>query len=127
MINTDYEWTVEIACSSAAPWTQVAVWGEARGDSASCELTEDITISETDWSVRAVTYEDTFGSPAAPGDYSVVAGGEVLPVQSTTTPVLSGGYWTQVITVARGSALAKTHLTGAPIRLAEPKRWGMGA
>jgi len=126
VIDTDYEWTVEIACSPAKPWTEVGVWGETRGDSKSCELVEDLTISETACDVRALVYEDTWANPAAPGDYSVVMAGEVMPVQSATAPVLSGGYWTQTITVTRGSALAKAHATGEPVRLAEPKRWGMG-
>lgn len=125
-VDTDYEWTAEISCTLARPWVEAAVWGEARGDSASCELVEDITIAETAWDVRALVYEDTFYNPTVPGEYSVKAAGEVLPVQSTTTPVLSGGYWTQTITVTRGSALAKTHVIGEPIKIATPMRWGMG-
>lgn len=126
VVDTDYEWTVEISFSLARPWIEVATWGVARGDSASCELVEDITISETAWDVRAVEYEDTFWNPTVPGEYSIKAAGEVMPVQSTTTPVLSGGYWTQTLTVTRGSALAKTHVIGEPVKIATPKRWGMG-
>lgn len=125
-IDTDYEWTVEISCTLARPWIEVAVWGTARGDSATCELVEDITTVETAWDVRALVWEDTFVSPAVPGEYSIKVTGEVMPVQSATTPVLSGGYWTQTLTVTRGSALAKEHFIGEPIKIATPKRWGMG-
>jgi hypothetical protein len=126
-IDTDYEWTVEIACSPAKPWTEAAVWGTARGDSRTAELTEDLTISETACDVRALVYEDTWANPTVPGEYSVVMAGEIMPVQAATAPVESGGYWTQTLTVQRGSALAKPHVVGEPVRIATPKRWGMGA
>jgi hypothetical protein len=125
-ITTDYEWTAEIACSPAKPWIETAVWGSARGDSQSSELVTAVNATATTLSLRALVYEDTWGNPAAPGDYSVVLAGEPMPVQSATAPVLSGGYWTQTISVTRGSALAKPHAVGEPVRIATPKRWGMG-
>lgn len=125
-IDTDYKWTVEISCSLARPWTEAAVWGSARGDSLSSELVTAVNSSATALSLRALVYEDTWANPAAPGDYSIKMAGEVMPVQSATTPVLSGGYWTQTVNVTRGSALAKPHAAGEPARIATPKRWGMG-
>lgn len=123
-VNVDYEWTVEMACSPAKPWTQVGTWGVMRWDAGTSELAEDITLTETLWDIRARTYEDTWASA---GGYSWNVNGEILPVTSVTAPVQSGGYWTQTATVVRGSALAKTHAPGEPIHLAEPRRWGMSS
>lgn len=114
---TPHSWKVEYRCTPARP-LRVAKWGTA-GDRYSGDgtvLAADITTTS------AATF--TVTPPAgvtwthADGDYDVVIGGEEM----TVTDVVGN-----LFTVTRAvNGVAKTHLAGSAVVLADPVFYGLG-
>lgn len=119
-----YEWTAEISTAPAYPWTNVGVWGTARGDSTSTTLAEDLDATETGVNITSVYLEDTWASA---GGYIWNINGEPMSVTSVTSPAGSAGAYTQTATVVRSTTLAKAHPSGKPVHLdrSQQVRWGL--
>ncbi|WP_250029817.1 hypothetical protein [Paractinoplanes maris] len=113
-------WTVTVDTSPADVW-DVPVYDDpdARYDSATTTLAEDLTTAETLWDVRTVNAGDVWSTTETP--YDVVVDGEVCTVTACTAASFSGGYWNQTFTCTRAvNGIVKTHSLGAEIHIANP-------
>lgn len=110
----DYE--IEWQC---VPWRPFAAAmytddADSRYDTAGCTLAEDLDATET--TVTVNVGRTAWGH--ADGDYPIVVGGERM-----TVTAVGAASTTQDLTVVRSvNGVTKTHLTGAAVELAEPKR-----
>jgi hypothetical protein len=114
---TDYRLTLN--CVPASPY-RVGVWGdpEFRWSGAGTVLAEDLTTTET---IVDITPPAGTLWTVADGSYQLLVGGEVV----TCTAVTGSGPG-QTMTWARSvNGVVKTHLTGAPVDLAEPRYWSL--
>lgn len=103
---------------------RVAVEDDASSliDSSSTTLAEDLDTTETGVNVRTVELGDVWSTA---GGYDVAVAGERMSVSSVTAAVLSGGYWTQTMTVVRSvNGVVKSHTTGAEVHIADPVHVG---
>ncbi len=116
-----HTWIVELNCSPAAPWSEVGVWDESRADSGSTIVATSFNDSTTSIAIKTLDVLETWYTP---GGYTWDINGEPFEVTSVTSPVLSGGYYTQTATVAARGDLAKAHVAGESVRLRVPARWG---
>lgn len=117
-------WRVELTLSPIGPWGAFAVWDADAPNPEESVLSADISASTTTIPVQSRWESDTW---APEGGYVLSIHGErPVTVTAASTPVLSGGYYTQNLTVTRSPTLARSHKAGRPVNLSAPKRWGFG-
>jgi hypothetical protein len=119
---TKYSWLVEMSLSPAGPYVQVGNYDDTDAfyDVDTSVVATGFNASATSIAVKAPLAYDTWD---VAGGYVLKMNGEPISVTSATAPVLSSGFYTQTLTVTRGT-LAKAHLAGELVRLYDPTRWG---
>lgn len=94
-----------------------------RYDSASTTLATAKTATATSWDIKTANFGDVWSTSSI---YQWMVAGELMTVTGMTSPVLSGGFWTQTGTVIRSAnGVVKTQAAGASIRVANPGRYAL--
>jgi hypothetical protein len=121
----EYEWTVVMACSPAAPW-DVGVYddADARYDSRSTILKADVSSSATALTFRTSDPLDTWSTTETP--YDVVISGERLTVTAMGAASLVSGAYDQAATVTRSvNGIVKALPADAEIHVAPTPRYAL--
>jgi hypothetical protein len=112
---TPFKWTIDFTCSPATPWTVGVLDDDILGRLDSETSTLDAGIDDNDTSL-SVDVVDAVLWTDADGDFDIVIGGEVM-----TVTAIAGASSPQTFTVTRSvNGVAKSHLAGASVRLANP-------
>ncbi|MGW1938949.1 hypothetical protein [Streptomyces goshikiensis] len=109
-------WDVVLNCSPAGPWTVAALDSTSLGrlDTSGSTLALGISSSATSLSV-ATTTGALWSTVSGHRPFNIVIGGEVMTVTN-----LTGASSPQTVTVTRSvNGVAKSHSSGAPVRLAQ--------
>lgn len=116
--------SVSLSCVPADVWMSGTYDGDARLDSASCVLDEDLTTTETIWDVRFSSPDDRW--QPGPGGWDVIVTGERCTVTNVTNGSASGTGWTQSMTCTRSvNGVVKRHLPGEEVHVFQPARYVM--
>lgn len=121
----EYDWTVELTCTPASPWTVATTAPDAptatspphRADTLLSTLAAPATAAATTLSVATDTAAGgyTWTTNAAHFPFGIVAGGEPMTVTGIT-----GTSSPQTFNVTRTPAWAADHNPGEPVHLAPP-------
>lgn len=127
---TNYTWRVVLACSPAKAWdTGIYFDLDRRYDSATTTTAGTLptgTVGQTGVSLAISTTRkrQAWSTTAVPYVWNIA--GELVTVTAMTSPVFSGGVYTQTATITRGTGgLVKSHSTGEQVRLAYPARYAL--
>lgn len=122
-IASSFEWTADLNCSPAGPWTVATVTDEGAGtpdapdrvDTDGSELDSPAAVGDTQIAVTVTAGPLWTGDPAQM-PFDIRVGGEVMRVTAVTPDVLP-----QTFTVERGlNGIELDHPAGADVRLAYP-------